>query len=217
MVRRILHSDFIGGGLRVSRPAASILADGGADAEAACVGRSDAEASALLGVSSGGLAYWVAVLREILRRGGSPRRIRRRAHRGPTASRCPTMTRPRALSSTAGPSMRGPGLSRRLPARGSPPGRGPGPLLRPLDHPGGRPRRYDTRFFVAGAPPFQTPAHDAAETIAWEWIRPGTALRRHRDGEIELIFPTICNLKAIGASPRARSSSPPPPPPGASR
>jgi len=46
--------------------------------------------------------------------------------------------------------------------------------------------------------PSRRPLTTPAETIAWEWIRPGTALRRHRDGEIELIFPTICNLKAIG-------------------
>lgn len=64
--------------------------------------------------------------------------------------------------------------------------------------PEGAPRRYDTRFFVAAAPPDQVPAHDEGETIATEWIRPADALARHRDGGIELIFPTIRNLQAIG-------------------
>jgi len=64
--------------------------------------------------------------------------------------------------------------------------------------PRGAPRRYDTRFFVAAAPPGQIAAHDAGETIAEVWISPHRALERHRAGEIEIIFPTIRNLQAIG-------------------
>jgi len=71
--------------------------------------------------------------------------------------------------------------------------------------PEGAPRRYDTRFFVAAAPPGQTPAHDEGETIAASWIRPADALARHREGEIELIFPTIRNLQAIGRFPTSRA------------
>ena len=64
--------------------------------------------------------------------------------------------------------------------------------------PRGAPRRYDTRFFVAAAPPGQIAAHDAGETIAEVWISPQDALARHRAGEIEIIFPTIRNLQVIG-------------------
>ena len=64
--------------------------------------------------------------------------------------------------------------------------------------PRGAPRRYDTRFFVAAAPPGQIAAHDAGETIADVWISPHDALAQHRAGEIEIIFPTIRNLQAIG-------------------
>jgi len=63
--------------------------------------------------------------------------------------------------------------------------------------PQGAPRRYDTRFFVAAAPPDQTPAHDAAEVIDETWLSPKEALRLHREGQIDLIFPTIRNLQAI--------------------
>jgi hypothetical protein len=62
----------------------------------------------------------------------------------------------------------------------------------------GAPRRFDTRFFVAAAPPGQKAAHDAGETIADTWISPRQALEGHRDGVFELIFPTIRNLQAIG-------------------
>jgi len=64
--------------------------------------------------------------------------------------------------------------------------------------PEGAPRRYDTWFFVAAAPPGQSPAHDSAETISHLWVRPADALERHRAGEMELILPTIVNLQAIG-------------------
>ena len=51
---------------------------------------------------------------------------------------------------------------------------------------------------MAAAPPGQIAAHDAGETIAEVWITPHDALARHRAGEIEIIFPTIRNLQAIG-------------------
>ena len=63
--------------------------------------------------------------------------------------------------------------------------------------PRGAPRRFDTRFFVAAAPPGQHAAHDAGETIAETWISPRRALAAHRAGDFELIFPTIRNLQAI--------------------
>ena len=69
--------------------------------------------------------------------------------------------------------------------------------------PVGPPRRYDTRFFVAVAPEAQTAAHDDAETVADQWIRPSDALERHRRGELELILPTIRNLESIAGFSRA--------------
>jgi len=64
--------------------------------------------------------------------------------------------------------------------------------------PVGPTRRYDTRFFVAAAPPEQHPAHDDRETIASVWISPADALERHARKEFDMIFPTIKNLEAIG-------------------
>jgi hypothetical protein len=63
--------------------------------------------------------------------------------------------------------------------------------------PVGPTRRYDTRFFVARAPEWQSPLHDDRVTIAHTWIRPAEALERSRRGELDLILPTIRNLKAI--------------------
>jgi 8-oxo-dGTP pyrophosphatase MutT (NUDIX family) len=59
------------------------------------------------------------------------------------------------------------------------------------------PRRYDTRFFVTVAPPGQVARHDDSETIATIWVRPADALARGERGEIQLLPPTIANLKSI--------------------
>ena len=69
MVRRNLRSDFVGGGY-VFPGGAVDPHDGAVEAEALCVGRNDAEASALLGLASGGLAYWVAGVRETFEEAG---------------------------------------------------------------------------------------------------------------------------------------------------
>ncbi|MGH9301836.1 MAG: hypothetical protein ACRD0E_08125, partial [Acidimicrobiales bacterium] len=64
--------------------------------------------------------------------------------------------------------------------------------------PRGAPRRFDTRFFVAAAPPEQVALHDDYETVANMWVRPHDALALHAGGELDLILPTIKNLEAIG-------------------
>lgn len=69
-----------------------------------------------------------------------------------------------------------------------------------LDHwitPPGRPRRFDTRFFAAAAPPRQTPAHDGQETIDNVWLRPAEALEDHRAGRREFAIPTCAVLERL--------------------
>jgi len=198
MVRRNPQSAFVGGAY-VFPGGAVDPADGGTDAQAFCQGRDDAEASEILGLVSGGLAYWVAALRECFEEAGvllaysgaevGSRRLLSLADQGDAAR----FARHR-LDVNAG--------RRRFLDACSEEG-----LSLAVDRvhyfahwitPYGAPRRYDTRFFVAAAPSEQTPAHDAGETIAAMWMRPADALARHRAGEIELIFPTIRNLQAIG-------------------
>lgn len=64
--------------------------------------------------------------------------------------------------------------------------------------PEGSPRRYDTRFFVAACPEGQTALHDDVEVIDSIWIEPAEALSRQREGEIEMLLPTEQNLEAVG-------------------
>lgn len=69
----------------------------------------------------------------------------------------------------------------------------------------GRPRRFSTRFFVACAPTGQHGAHDRSETVHSVWISPHNAIERGKRGEIELIFPTRSTLADLAPiqTPRA--------------
>ena len=64
---------------------------------------------------------------------------------------------------------------------------------------GEAPRRFDTRFFVAAAPPGQSSHHDDNETIASEWVGPRDALGRHERRELTMMPPTIKNLEFVAA------------------
>jgi 8-oxo-dGTP pyrophosphatase MutT (NUDIX family) len=61
----------------------------------------------------------------------------------------------------------------------------------------GAPRRYDTWFFVAAAPYGDDGIHDDGELVASEWLAPVDALAQHRDGDIDLIFPTMRTLTVL--------------------
>jgi 8-oxo-dGTP pyrophosphatase MutT (NUDIX family) len=59
------------------------------------------------------------------------------------------------------------------------------------------PIRFDTRFYVALAPPHSPPRPDGAETVDADWFEPAAALERHGAGELELVFPTIKHLESL--------------------
>lgn len=63
--------------------------------------------------------------------------------------------------------------------------------------PVGAPKRFDTRFFVAVAPPAQEGSHDNEETIASIWIRPDDALKRAAAGEMRLAHAGQMTLREL--------------------
>jgi 8-oxo-dGTP pyrophosphatase MutT (NUDIX family) len=62
------------------------------------------------------------------------------------------------------------------------------------------PRRFDTHFFIAEAPPDQLAAHDGSEAVDSVWTTPAEALAAERSGERIIIFPTLQNLRKLGSS-----------------
>jgi 8-oxo-dGTP pyrophosphatase MutT (NUDIX family) len=59
------------------------------------------------------------------------------------------------------------------------------------------PIRFDTRFYVALAPPHSPPRADGEETVDAGWFTPRRALELHRRSEMELVFPTIKHLESL--------------------
>ena len=60
-------------------------------------------------------------------------------------------------------------------------------------------RRFDVPFLVARMPEGQTPVADEQEQFEPLWIRPEEALRRHREDDFFIIFPTIRTLERMQA------------------
>ncbi len=192
MLRRNLNSDFVGGAY-VFPGGAVDPGDRHAHLEPVCEGRTDADASRRLGIESGGLAFWVAAIRESFEEAGvllaydldgvvdldDAASLERWAHhRQQVDTGQLTMIDLCRLERL------------RLAVDG----------MHYFSHwvtPEGAPRRYDTRFFLAAAPSNQTPLHDDRETIAHEWLRPSDGIARAESGELTMMPPTIASLKAI--------------------
>ncbi len=63
--------------------------------------------------------------------------------------------------------------------------------------PPSEPRRYNTHFFFAVAPPDQAALADASETHDGIWIAPAAALERRSSGTLHLVYPTIKHLERL--------------------
>ncbi|HEY5110163.1 MAG TPA: hypothetical protein VII96_11195 [Acidimicrobiales bacterium] len=197
MLRRNLASEFVAGAYVF--PGGSVdPEDRGDAAEELCRGLSDAEASELLGIDSGGLAFWVAALRECFEEAGVLLAQPLDAADGTD------------LLDTSDPAERARFEAHRLEINERRTGllsvcRIEGLVLAAdtvhyVSHwitPELAPKRFDTRFFVTAAPSGQVAHHDEGETIATIWVRPADALARFEAGEIELLPPTIDNLEKL--------------------
>lgn len=194
MLRRNLASSWVGGAHLF--PGGSVDdGDGSAEVLRRARGRDDAEASRILGLLAGGLAWYAAAIRECFEEagvllccgpGGSPidftdpgvaaRYVEHRRALNAGELGFAELCEREDLGLDAG-------------------------RLSYLSHwitPEGEPRRYDTRFFVAEMPEGQEALHDDIEVIDSLWTAPQDALRRLKAGEIHMLFPTMKNLEAIG-------------------
>jgi 8-oxo-dGTP pyrophosphatase MutT (NUDIX family) len=185
MMRRTTNAVF-GAGMYVFPGGRVDGIDGAADIAPYCQGLDDVTASAKLGIDRGGLAYWVAAVRECFEEAGvllaEPR------------AGGPLRLRPQDRHAVHDSSMSLVELCRR------------DDLVLDLstthyvDHwitPVGESRRFDTRFFLSEMPADQEPLHDDKETVDSLWVRPSDALRMEQDRELMMMPPTMANLRFL--------------------
>jgi 8-oxo-dGTP pyrophosphatase MutT (NUDIX family) len=194
MLQRTLNAAFAGGmyvfpGGRVDE------LDGIEELEQLCDGLDDKHASGLLQIPSGGLAYWVAAIREcfeeagvLLARNSQTKQLV--AFDEPTIIKRFDEARLKIHDSSL--SMINLCRSENLSLVTD--------SIHYVSHwitPVGEARRFDTRFFVARAPESQEPLHDSQETIASLWVQPQDALDKLARGELAMFPPTSENLKFL--------------------
>ena len=209
MLRRSRNLVFAGGA-HVFPGGAVDPADREQAVESFCNSRTDAEASELLGISSGGLGFFVAAIRECFEEAGlllgitTPGPLTEdQSESGLTGTRdeLVDLTDPederrfsqhrRALIAGEVDLIgicRSEGLTLRV------------DRLHYFSHwvtPKGSHRRFDTRFFVAAAPLSQAVSCDGVEMVSAGWLAPSEALRSHEAGAMSLMPPTIENLRAL--------------------
>ncbi|MHB8295539.1 MAG: NUDIX hydrolase [Acidimicrobiales bacterium] len=193
LIERHSSSSFLGG-VHVFPGGAVDAADRVAASRRICAGRSDADASRLLGVESGGLAWWVAAARECHEETG----IMLAVAAGPDGTGTDGTGTDGAGTDGAGDEgvgEWGEGFAGECAKAG---------LVLPTERtcylahwvgPVGAPRRFDTRFFVAAAPEGQTGVHGSDEVEDMTWLTPQEALERMAAGEMVLLPPTVAVLE----------------------
>jgi 8-oxo-dGTP pyrophosphatase MutT (NUDIX family) len=72
--------------------------------------------------------------------------------------------------------------------------------------PEGMPKRFDTWFFLAAAPPDQLGAHDGRESTDSIWVSPREAVAGGESGRFKLPFPTTRNLIRLGKQPTVKNA-----------
>jgi 8-oxo-dGTP pyrophosphatase MutT (NUDIX family) len=166
--------------------------DNSTEIAALCRGMDDAAASRKLGIEEGGLAYWVAAIRESFEEAGI---LLACNEQGDMVTLDDSVRAERFHAYRQRVEQGEHPLSEMLRDEG---------LHLPLHEmtyfshwitPVGPPRRYDTRFFIAAAPAAQKPLHDNGETIDHLWVRPAEALRLHKLNQFDMRTPTVHTLR----------------------
>lgn len=160
-----------------------------------CDGLTDSHASALLGIASGGLAYWVACIRECFEEAGVL--LARHETTGDVVRFDDEATAQRfevERENIHDGSVALLDLCKREGLRLTTDD------IHYVSHwitPMGEKRRFDTRFFIARAPQAQEPLHDDGETIESFWISPQEAIERAHEKDLMLMPPTKANIEFL--------------------
>ena len=160
-------------------------------AHGVCAGLDDVQASAALGLPEGGLDYYIAALRESFEEAGLLIAVDANDRMVELDE-----AEERRLATWREPLNRGERSIGEFCAHAGV--RLAVDRLVYLSHwltPIGRAKRFDTRFFIAAAPPAQAGTHDGSEMVEQQWLRPADAIARSEN--LKLMNPTRHTLAII--------------------
>lgn len=194
MLKRNARSIFVGD-MWVFPGGAVDPEDGTPEADAVVEGLTDTEASSNLGIEKGGVAFWVAALRETFEEAGIL--LARTPGRKELVDLSQSDTEERFGTYRAGVNAGEVDFVSMVREQGLVlDGSGVHYVSRWVT-PLGPPRRYDTRFFVTAMPQGQQPLHDDDEAVHHEWVRPAEALALNESDEMLMMTPTISMLNRL--------------------
>ena len=157
-----------------------------------CAGLDERQASGQLGLTGGGLRYWVAAIRECFEECGVLLAYRgRRPFEASGDDERAEFDRHRHALAAGDDNLAA--LARREGLRLAT------DRVLYFSHwitPPTAPARFDTRFFAARMPDGQRAVGHGGETVAASWIRPRDALANFAAGRWSMIHPTLTTLRA---------------------
>ena len=194
MLKRNARSIFVGD-MWVFPGGAVDPEDGTPEADAVVEGLTDTQASKSLGIDKGGVAFWVAALRETFEEAGIL--LARTPGDDRLVDLSPSDTEERFATYRAGVNAGEVDFVSMVREQGLVlDGSGVHYVCRWVT-PLGAPRRYDTRFFVTAMPEGQQALHDDDEAVHHEWIRPAEALALNESDEMLMMTPTVSMLNRL--------------------
>lgn len=194
MLKRNARSIFVGD-MWVFPGGAVDPEDGTPEADAVVEGLTDTEASSNLGIEKGGVAFWVAALRETFEEAGIL--LARTPGEKELVDLSQSDTEERFGTYRAGVNAGEVDFVSMVREQGLVlDGSGVHYVSRWVT-PLGPPRRYDTRFFVTAMPQGQQPLHDDDEAVHHEWVRPAEALALNESDEMLMMTPTVSMLNRL--------------------
>jgi 8-oxo-dGTP pyrophosphatase MutT (NUDIX family) len=189
------HHDLVFGGGMYVFPGGRLDQGDAGPIEELCDGLTDAVASSALGLPQGGLAFWIAAIRECYEEAGillaKPLGAKGDLDLGDPVLRH-RYTEARKTIHDHSLSFAEFCRNEELQLTTS--------AMRYVSHwatPIGAPRRFNTRFFMARSPLGQEPLHDNSETIDCFWMRPTLAIERERQGDLSMMEPTVASLQFL--------------------
>lgn len=163
--------------------------------EAYSTHRSDLEASHLLGLPKGGLAYYVAAIREAFEEAGVLLAIHKDSHisldiKTPEDQARFDEHRDRVNEQSDH-------FLKVIESENLLLDAGQMHYVARWVTPEGPPRRFDARFFVSRMPTNQNPRHDDHELVHCAWFTPTEILEREKAGDMVLMSPTLRMIKTL--------------------